>query len=83
MNGGIIKKFSKYLTAIEYPKKETTWNIAGILKGQNAFHKFDVRKMFEMPKMALQHKKDDLILELKKWLLNVKKIGYFRFRRTS
>jgi hypothetical protein len=42
----LLNKFSKYLTAIEYPKEKTSWNIAGIIKGQNAFHRFDVRDMF-------------------------------------
>ena len=36
----IINRFSKNLKAIEYPKKKTSWNIAGIIKGQNAFFKF-------------------------------------------
>ena len=45
----IVEKFSKYLTAIEYPKQETSWNIAGILKGKNAFYRFDVRDMFKLP----------------------------------
>ena len=45
----IVDKFSKNLTAIEYPKEKSSWNIAGILKGKNAFYRFDVRKMFEMP----------------------------------
>ena len=31
----IVEKFSKYLTAIEYPKRKSSWNIAGILKKQN------------------------------------------------
>jgi hypothetical protein len=43
----IIERFSTYLTAIEYPKEKTFWNIAGIIKGQNAFYKFDVRDMFK------------------------------------
>ena len=75
----IVKKFSKYLTAIEYPKKETTWNIAGILKGKNAFYRFDVREMFEMPdgtpaqsgrlntraeKMVIERENDWIILDL-------------------
>jgi len=41
----IIERFTKYLTNIEYPKEKTSWNIAGIIKGQNAFYKFDVRNM--------------------------------------
>ena len=75
----IVKKFYKYLTAIEYTKKETTWNIAGILKGKNAFYRFDVREMFEMPdgtpaqsgrlntraeKMVIEREKDWIILDL-------------------
>ena len=45
----IVKRFSKYLTAIKYPKEKTSWNIAGMVKGSNAFYRFDVREMFEMP----------------------------------
>ena len=41
----IVTRFSKCLTAIEYPKEKTSWNIAGILKDKNAFYKFDVRDM--------------------------------------
>ena len=44
----IVTRFSKCLTAIEYPKEKTSWNIAGMIKGQNAFYRFDVRDMFEM-----------------------------------
>lgn len=41
----IVDKFAEYLSSIEYPKQKTSWNIAGIIKGQNAFYKFDVRNM--------------------------------------
>ena len=41
----IVQRFAKYLTAVEYPKEKTSWNIAGILKDKNAFYKFDVRDM--------------------------------------
>jgi hypothetical protein len=44
----ILERFSKHLTAIEYPKDKTSWNIAGILKDRNAFYKFDVRDMFKL-----------------------------------
>ena len=44
----IIERFSKYLTAIEYPQGRTSWNIGGILKDKNAFYKFDVRDMFKL-----------------------------------
>ena len=75
----ILERFSKHLTAIEYPKEKTSWNIAGIIKGQNAFYKFDVRDMFELPeeglaqdgrldtqaqKMVLEGDKQWLILDL-------------------
>jgi|TARA_R110000751_G_scaffold72583_2_gene147135 hypothetical protein len=43
----IIERFSKYLTSIEYPKNKTSWNIAGVLNGKNAFYKFDVRGMMK------------------------------------
>ena len=49
----IIKRFAKYLTAIEYPKEKTSWNIAGVLEGQNAFYKFDVRGMIKESKTGL------------------------------
>ncbi len=72
----IVKRFSKYLDAIEYPKKKSSWNIAGIIKGQNAFHKFDVRNMFELPKEGLAQKgrlnskADKMVLEgEKQWLI--------------
>tara|TARA_R110002020_G_scaffold341776_1_gene556350 strand:- start:174 stop:506 length:333 start_codon:yes stop_codon:yes gene_type:complete len=75
----ILKRFSKNLTGVEYPKEKTSWNIAGIIKGQNAFYRFDVREMFEMPngtpaqsgrldtkaqKMVLESNKQWLILDL-------------------
>ena len=75
----IVKRFSNYLTAIEYPKEKTSWNIAGMIKGSNAFYRFDVREMFEMPdgtpaqsgrlntraeKMVIEREKDWIILDL-------------------
>ena len=72
----IIDKFSKYLTSIEYPKQKTSWNIAGIIKGQNAFYKFDVRDMFALPngtpaqKGRLDSKADKMVLEIEdKWVI--------------
>ena len=38
----IVDRFSEYLTAIEYPREKTSWNIGGILRNKNAFYKFDV-----------------------------------------
>ena len=72
----ILERFSNYLTAIEYPKEKTSWNIAGIIKGQNAFYKFDVRDMFNLSdgtlaqKGRLDSKADKMILEIKnKWVI--------------
>ena len=65
----ILERFSKHLTAIEYPSTKTSWNIAGILKGQNAFYKFDVRDMFHLPNGNLAQKNntsskaDKMVLE--------------------
>ena len=67
----IINKFSKNLTAIEYPKEKSSWNIAGIIKGQNAFYKFDVRDMFKLsdgtPAQSgrTNKKADKMVLEIK------------------
>jgi hypothetical protein len=72
----ILERFSKYLTAIEYPKEKTSWNIAGIIKSQNAFYKFDVRDMFELPdgtpaqKGRLDSKADKMVLEIEdRWVI--------------
>jgi len=72
----IIDRFSNYLTAIEYPKAKTSWNIAGIIKGQNAFYKFDVKDMFKLPngtpaqKGRIDSKADKMVLEFEdKWVI--------------
>ena len=72
----IVKKFSKYLDSIEYPKEKTSWNIAGIIKGKNAFYKFDVRDMFKLPNGKLAQKgniatkADKMVLEIDgKWII--------------
>jgi hypothetical protein len=72
----ILTKFSKHLESIEYPKEKTSWNIAGIIKGQNAFYKFDVRDMFKLPdgtpaqKGRLDSKADKMVLEMEdKWVI--------------
>jgi hypothetical protein len=71
----IIERFSNYLTTIEYPKSKTSWNIAGIIKGQNAFYKFDVRDMFMVngesaQKGRLDSKADKMVLEMEdKWVI--------------
>ena len=72
----IVDRFAKHLTAIEYPKEKTSWNIAGIIKGQNAFYKFDVRDMFKLPdgtpaqKGRTDSKADKMVLEMNdKWVI--------------
>jgi hypothetical protein len=72
----IVDRFSKYLTAIEYPKEKTSWNIAGILKSQNAFYKFDVRDMYQLPDGSpaqsgrTDSKADKLVLEMEdEWVI--------------
>ena len=72
----IIERFSTYLTAIEYPKEKTSWNIAGIIKDKNAFYKFDVRDMFALPdgtpaqKGRLDSKAEKMVLEMDdKWVI--------------
>jgi hypothetical protein len=76
LNTSLIKKFSEHLTAIEYPKEKTSWNIAGILKDRNAFYKFDVRDMFKLPdgtpaqKGRTDSKADKMVLEMEdKWVI--------------
>ena len=72
----IVTRFSKCLTAIEYPKEKTSWNIAGMIKGQNAFYRFDVRDMFEMLDGTLA-KRGRLDTEAEKWFLNRKMTGLY------
>lgn len=77
-----LEKFSKHLKSIEYPKRKTSWNIAGILKNKNAFYKFDVRDMIKLPdgtpaqKGKTNSKADKLVLEIKnKWvILDIKEL---------
>ena len=72
----ILERFSKHLTAIEYPKEKTSWNIAGVIEGQNAFYKFDVRDMFTLSdgtpaqEGRLDSKADKMVLEMDdKWVI--------------
>ena len=72
----IIDRFSKYLTAIEYPKTKTSWNISGIIKNKNAFYKFDVRDMFKLDDKTFAQtgvtnsNADKIVLEFKnKWVI--------------
>ena len=81
----IVTRFSKCLTAIEYPKEKTSWNIAGIIKGKNAFCRFEeendwvIFDMNELHKHVKKHKLkkvylNDLIKTLE-WNIRIKKWG--------
>jgi len=72
----ILERFSKHLTAIEYPKEKTSWNIAGILKDKNAYYRYDVRDMFALPDGTpaqtgrTDTKADKMVLEMEdKWVI--------------
>jgi len=72
----IVDRFSENLTAIEYPKEKASWNIAGIIKDKNAFYRFDVRDMFNLPdgtpaqKGRTDSKADKMVLEMEdKWVI--------------
>ena len=75
----IFKIFTNNLKFIIYPEEKTSWNIAGMIKGSNAFYRFDVREMLKMPngtpaqsgrldsqaqKMVIEGEKEWLILDL-------------------
>ena len=72
----IIERFSKHLTAVEYPKQKTSWNIAGIINGQNAFYKFDVRGLTKVSRDKayktgnINTKAEKMVFEFKdKWII--------------
>tara|TARA_R100000306_G_C4354455_1_gene131908 strand:- start:376 stop:708 length:333 start_codon:yes stop_codon:yes gene_type:complete len=84
----ITERFSIHLTAIEYPKEKTSWNIGGILKDRNAFYRFDVRDMFTLGDGALAQtgridtKADKMVLEFDdKWvILDVEELNKYVIR---
>ena len=72
----ILERFKKHLNSIEYPDKKSSWNIAGILKDKNSFHKFDVRgvkKISENKAYKTGHlntEADKMVFELQdKWVI--------------
>ena len=72
----MTEQVTEQIKKIEYPKQKTSWNLAGIIKGKNAFYKFDVREMFEMPNGTsaqsgrLDSKAQKLVLEgEKEWII--------------
>ena len=87
----IVKRFSKCLTSIEYPKVKSSWNIAGILKNRNAFYKYDVRgmKMLASGEWAksgtTKTKADKMVFELQRhWLIiDIKELhDYLKITKT-
>lgn len=72
----ILKRFEKHLNSIEYPDKKSSWNIAGILKNKNSFHKFDVRGVKKTSENKayktgrLNTEADKMVFELQdKWVI--------------
>ena len=69
-------KFEDKLESIEYPKNDKSWNIAGIIKGQNGFYRFDTRpiqktKQGEIGKYSsFNTKADKIVFEAKdQWVI--------------
>ena len=69
-------KFEDKLESIEYPKNDKSWNIAGIIKGQNGFYRFDTRpiqktKQGEIGKYSsFKTKADKIVFEAKdQWVI--------------
>ena len=72
----IVEKFSVHLTAIEYPKEKTSWNIGGIIKGQNAFYRFDIKNMVKLAdgtpaqRGKTNTRADKMVLDIEdKWII--------------
>ena len=72
----ILERFKEYLTNVEYPIKQGSWNIAGVLKDKNAFYKFDVRDLTKasnnrgFKKGSLKSKADKMVFEFKnQWII--------------
>lgn len=68
--------FKDYLNNIEYPNDKQSWDIAGVIKGQNRFYKFDTRpiqktKEGEMGKQSsFNTKADKMVFEdEKQWII--------------
>lgn len=83
----IVYKFSKFLSNIQYPGENDTWNIAGTLLNSNEFLKFDVRDMFSLEENKLGKKiktnntVDKVVFELEnKWvIIDQKELNKFLF----
>tara|TARA_Y100000310_G_scaffold248287_1_gene254101 strand:- start:316 stop:645 length:330 start_codon:yes stop_codon:yes gene_type:complete len=89
---GIIDRFAKHLTHIEYPKTESSWQIAGSLPNSNQHYKFDVRDPFQMESGQLgkrgktSSKADKMVYDADtRWIiLDVREIhNYLRKHKTK
>ena len=59
-------KFEDFLENIEYPKSNTSWDVAGIIKGKNAFYKFDTKPLKNnVKKGSFKTKADKIVYDLK------------------
>jgi hypothetical protein len=71
-----MKNFKEYLDNLDYPSKKDSWNIAGIIKGQNGYYKFDTRPLQKIKKNEIgkygsfNTKADKIVFEAKKqWII--------------
>ena len=61
-----MKIFKDYLDNIEYPGPNSSWNIAGTVKGQNGFYKFDTRPLKNNAKGgSFKTKVDKIVCDIK------------------
>jgi len=61
-----MKTFEDYLDNIEYSNSKSSWNIAGTIKGQNGFYKFDTRPLKNNAKGgSFKTKADKIVYDIK------------------
>jgi hypothetical protein len=66
-----MKIFKDYLDNIEYPGPSSSWNIAGTIKGQNGFYKFDLSPLKNNAKKGFfKTKADKIVVDIKnQWII--------------
>lgn len=61
-----MRQFKDYLDNIEYPGPKSSWNIAGTIKGQNGFYKFDTKPLKNNAKGgSFKTKADKMVFDIK------------------
>ena len=61
-----MRQFKDYLDNIEYPGPKSSWNIAGTIKGQNGFYKFDTKPLKNNAKVgSFKTKADKMVFDIK------------------